>query len=115
MDIILAMLITAYVPLAGAPNGGAYGAHCHLGICTRLQVGHVACGKAYPFHAVFVIDDKPYICLDRGGAITNDRLDVVFPTLKSAVQWGVQRKRVQAWLPGRYEEFQRELTKRGLQ
>ena len=35
--------------------------------------------------------------LDRGGAITGNHLDVLFPTHEQALQWGVQHLDVTIW------------------
>lgn len=112
--IILLMIITAYVPGAGGINGGLYGAHCHAGVCTRLEIGHCACGPDIPFHTTFVVDGTPYQCVDRGGAIGNRNVDLVAGSLDDAYKIGKSRQYVQVWRPGGYEKMLEERLQREL-
>jgi len=54
----------------------------------------VAADRRYPFGTKMLIpgynNSMPVEVLDRGGAITGERLDVFFGTHKEALQWGVQ-------------------------
>ena len=54
----------------------------------------VAAPKHIPFGTEIVVpgynDGEPVKVLDRGGAITNERLDVYFDTHQEALNWGVR-------------------------
>ena len=54
-----------------------------------------------PFGSMLTIpgyaDDMIVPVLDRGGAIKGSRLDLLYPTHKEALQWGVQRLPVVVW------------------
>jgi 3D (Asp-Asp-Asp) domain-containing protein len=62
----------------------------------RIRPGDKFCAadKSIPFGTMIIIpgynDGLPVPVLDRGGAITGDRLDVYFDSHKEAVQWGTQ-------------------------
>ena len=52
----------------------------------------VAADKSIPFGTMVSVpgynDGEPVPVLDRGGAITGNKLDVYFPTHESAIEWG---------------------------
>ena len=54
----------------------------------------VAADRNFPFGTELIVPDynrdKPVKVLDRGGAITGERLDVFFATHEKALQWGVK-------------------------
>ena len=50
-----------------------------------------ACDPSVPFKAVLTIPGYgTVLCLDRGGAIKGDRIDVYFDTHQEALNWGVK-------------------------
>lgn len=60
---------------------------------TETRWGVVACGDAFSFGTEFVIEDMGvFVCEDRGGAITDDRLDIWFLSCRDALEFG-NRKR----------------------
>ena len=61
---------------------------------TETRWGIVACGDAFPFKTQFVIEDMDtiFVCEDRGGGITDDRLDIWFPSCWLARQFGVRKR-----------------------
>lgn len=109
--IILTLIVTAYVPGAGGINGGLTGAHCYRGECRVLEVGDCACGPSFEFGVVFIVDGKPYICYDRGYAIGNYNIDLVYPNLESAYAWGRRTRQVEVWKPKTYQRYRRELDR----
>lgn len=109
--IILPMIVTAYVPGAGPPNGGLRGAHCYRGQCKLLEVGDCACGPGWAFGTTFVVDGKPYRCVDRGSAIGNKNVDLAFQDVASAKEWGRRWRSVEVWRPGAYEQYTRILER----
>jgi len=75
--------------------------------CGRFSDGITACGhkiadgdrfaasdKKFSIHTELIIpgynNNRPVEVLDRGGAITGERLDVFFNTHDEALEWGVQ-------------------------
>lgn len=54
----------------------------------------VAADRNFPFGMELIVPDynanRPVKVLDRGGAITGERLDVFFATHEQALQWGVK-------------------------
>ena len=69
--------------------------------CGRFADGITASGKPavglicaappeYPFGTEFEVDGVVYVVEDRGGAITGDRLDLLFPTHEEALEFGRQ-------------------------
>ncbi len=45
----------------------------------------------------FTIEDMGvFVCEDRGGAITDNRLDIWFPSCRSALEFGIRKRHV-AW------------------
>jgi len=84
------MRVTAYCPCEKCCGGFADGvtASGH-----RIKPGDRLCAadKATPFGATIVVpgynNDMPVCVLDRGGAITGDRLDVLFDTHAEAKEW----------------------------
>jgi len=62
----------------------------------RIQPGDcfVAADKKHPFDTEMIIadynNDKPVKVLDRGGAISENKLDVFFDSHQKALEWGVR-------------------------
>lgn len=54
----------------------------------------MACGDSFPFGTQFAIEDMEtvFVCEDRGGGITNDRLDLWFPNCHLARLFGVRKR-----------------------
>ena len=79
-------LLTAYCNASGV---SPYGITASM---TPTHWGVVACGNMYPFGTQFVVEDMEtvFVCEDRGGGITNDRLDLWFPSCYLARQFGVR-------------------------
>lgn len=87
ITITVVMTLTGYCDQSGLPPYGitASGTETYWGI--------VACGPSYPFKTEFDIEDMGiFICQDRGGGITNDRLDLWFPACWEALQFGVRKR-----------------------
>ena len=62
----------------------------------RIKTGDsfVAADKKHPFDTEMIIadynDDKPVKVLDRGGAISGNKLDVFFDSHQKALEWGLR-------------------------
>ena len=71
----------------------ADGAHPYRGLMASGQYtrqGAAACGPSYAFGTLFVVAGKPYICLDRGPAISDGHLDLWHADRETALLWGRQ-------------------------
>lgn len=87
------MRVTAYCPCEACTGTHSPGitASQH-----KIEEGDafVAAGRKYPFGTKMIIpgynNDEPVKVEDRGGAISDDRVDVFFPTHEQALEWGVQ-------------------------
>ncbi len=65
---------------------------------TETRWGIVACGPLYPFGTIFVIEGMGvFVCEDRGSAITDNRLDIWFPSYEEAMEFGVRKRWVKAY------------------
>jgi len=91
------MTVTAYCPCEICCGKYADGITAS-GLPVTANGGRfVAAPKEYPFGALITIpgypakSPAPVPVLDRGGAITGDRLDVYFPTHAEALAWGVRQ------------------------
>ena len=71
---------------------------------TSTRDGIVACGSSYPFGTKFIVEDMDTVfeCEDRGGGITDDRLDIWFPTCQAALEFGTRRRWVKSYRKVRY-------------
>lgn len=79
--LCLSLSVSAYVDADGGGHGiTASGA--------RTRPGTAACGPSFPFGMLFLVDGQPYICLDRGSAITDGYLDLWVADEGAAWQWG---------------------------
>ncbi len=91
------------VTLAGPGRIMRVSAYCPKSCCTgKWADGYTASGKPAVGLIVAAPTDMPFGTVlqipgygtaqvqDRGGAITGNRLDVLFPTHEQAKQWGVQ-------------------------
>ena len=67
--------------------------------CGEYADGFTASGKPaaglicaappeYAFGTKFVVEGVTYVCEDRGGAITGNKLDLLFPTHEAALEFG---------------------------
>jgi len=74
---------------------------------TETRWGIVACGSAFPFGTHFEVEDMDtvFVCEDRGGGITNDRLDLWFPRCWLARLFGIRRRHVIVYREVRYEHL----------
>ncbi len=92
------MRVTAYCPCSKCCGQYADGitASGH-----KIQPGDAfaAADRRYPFGTEMIVpgynDSETVKVLDRGGAITRNRLDVFFHTHQQALEWGVQHLDVQ--------------------
>ena len=82
--------VSHYANVNGAPPFGitASGQHTRPGIC--------ACGPSYDFGTVFLLDNRAYVCEDRGGLITDNHLDLWVQSEKTALRMG--RRSEWAWV-----------------
>jgi 3D (Asp-Asp-Asp) domain-containing protein len=112
------VLVTAYAPnslysealgarvLSRGINGGVRTAS---GLYISEAI--VACGPRF-FKWFVIIDNVWYLCGDRGGAITNDRIDLAYvigsndERVLKAKRWGVRRRRVVFIKPVRWQGVQ---------
>jgi len=106
------MLVTAYSPDARSCGAFADGITASgYSVKTNGMRLVAADTVRLPFGTMLSIPgyDNGYIVpvLDRGGAITGDHLDVLFPTHGQALQWGVQHLDVTIWeyADGRPNDF----------
>lgn len=100
ITITLKVLVTAYAPNSGvAINGGVRTATGEY-----ISEAIVACGPRFLGWYV-LLDGVLYWCGDRGGAITNFRVDRSYvlgsakERLTKAYQWGVRRRTVTFYKP----------------
>ena len=96
------MLVTAYSPDARSCGAFADGITASgYSVKTNGMRLVAADTTLLPFGTMLSIPgyDDGYIVpvLDRGGAITGDHLDALFPTHEEALQWGVQHLDVTIW------------------
>lgn len=68
---------TGAPPFAGLTASGA-----------KTAPGVAACGPSFPFGTVMLVGGKPYVCLDRGSAITDGKLDLWMESEAAALTWG---------------------------
>lgn len=81
--------ITGYCDSCGVPPIGITSS------MTETRWGIVACGDAFPFGTKFTIEDMGvFVCEDRGGAITDNRLDIWFSSCRAALEFGVRKRHV---------------------
>lgn len=83
--------VTAYT--AGTESTGKSPEDAGYGITAsgeKVREGHtLACPQSLPFGTVVAIEGVgDRVCTDRGGAITEGRLDVYMPTLDDAIKFG---------------------------
>jgi 3D (Asp-Asp-Asp) domain-containing protein len=103
INILLALGINlhlGYFSVSGYCNES--GASPYQGLTASGQYtrqGIVACGPSFPFGTRFLIKGKWYECQDRGSEITDDHLDIWFPTREEAIEWGRRELLVQFLLP----------------
>ena len=88
------MRVSVYVPMKGAPpiNGNGRTAS---GLMPRT--GAAACGPSWPFGTVFVLPEdvevlglpEVVVCMDRGGAVGDNHLDIAYVPAARGVRWGL--------------------------
>ena len=61
---------------------------------TRVKRGTIACPPPMPMGQLVIIDGSWYTCLDRGGAIKGNKIDVFVPSHAEALRRGVRH----AWV-----------------
>jgi len=76
------MSVSGYSDVNGAPPWG------YTADMTRTRRGICACGTEYSFGTIFIIDDRVFVCHDRGPAVKKRNLDLWFPTEWEALRWG---------------------------
>jgi len=92
---LIVLTVTAYAPSAGGINCNADCAITASGV--PPAVGVAACPREWPFGTRLVVPGYGQAtCLDRGGAIVGQRVDVVMETEREALEWG--RREVRAWV-----------------
>jgi len=90
MWLALTLVVTAYAPAAGAINCNADCSVTAAGV--RPVVGVAACPREWPFGTRLVVPGYGRaVCLDHGGAIAGQRIDVVMETREEALAWGRRR------------------------
>jgi len=57
---------------------------------TRVKRGTVACPKDMRLGQLLIIDGSWYTCLDRGGAIKGNKIDVFVPSHAEAIRRGIR-------------------------
>lgn len=91
------MIVTAYCPCRICCDKSADGITAS-GHKVKSGDRFVAAPRSLPFGSKLRIPgyarDTPVLCLDRGGAIKGNKLDVFFNTHKEARAWGVQKLKV---------------------
>ena len=98
----LRMKVTAYSPDAASCGKWADGVTAS-GKSVKFNGGMLVAAdtKKLPFGTMLTIpgynNGKPVPVEDRGGAIKGNRLDVLYPTHKRALQWGVRHVMVSVW------------------
>lgn len=96
--------VTAYAPDARSCGDFADGLTASLK-SVWTNNGHLVAAdtRVLPFGTMLSIPgyagDRIVPVLDRGGAIKGGRLDVMFPTHRAALEWGVRRLPVVIWEP----------------
>lgn len=84
----IVMLVTGYCDATGAPPWGITAS----GMPTMTFT--MACPPEMEFGTIIIMDGQVFICVDRGPAIKEGRLDRWFSTCREAMEWGRQKKRV---------------------
>jgi 3D (Asp-Asp-Asp) domain-containing protein len=113
----ISMLVTAYSPDERSCGDSADGITASgYSVWTNGMQLVAADTSVLPFGTLLTIpgygSDEPVPVLDRGGKIKGNRLDVLFPTHETAIQWGSQRLDVVVWeyadgLPSGFRENHR--------
>lgn len=85
--------LTGYCDACGVPPIGITAS------MAETQWGIVACGPLYPFGTHFEVEDMDtvFVCEDRGGGITDDRLDIFFPRCEAALEFGIRKRWVKVY------------------
>jgi 3D (Asp-Asp-Asp) domain-containing protein len=96
------MLVTAYSPDARSCGKWADGVTASgYSVWTNGMKLVAADTKLLPFGSIITVpgydDGQPVPVLDRGGKIKGKRLDLLYPTHESALEWGAQRLTVTVW------------------
>ncbi len=100
--VIAPFSVSAYDDSSGSPPWGLTAS----GVLTGPHV--VACGPSYPFGTLIYIEERWYVCLDRGRAITDGHLDIWKPSQEEALQWGRRELLVMVVVPS--AEFLSEMN-----
>ena len=75
----------------------AYADHGIAASGAWTRQGVAACGPSYPFGTVFVVRTRAYVCMDRGGLVTDGHLDVWVADEDAAWEFGRQTMTVGVW------------------
>jgi 3D (Asp-Asp-Asp) domain-containing protein len=89
MRLLLFIAITVSVSAYSDVGYTASGAWTEHGI--------VACGPSYPFGTIFIIQGEPYVCMDRGGLVTDGHVDKWMSSESDAWEHGRQEVTVFVW------------------
>ena len=88
------MKVTAYCPCSKCCSRWADGITASGKPVTFNGGRFVAADRTIPFGTLVTVpgyaDGEPVPVLDRGGAISGDRIDVFFPSHDEALEWGVR-------------------------
>lgn len=89
---LLTLIITGYCN-GSCDKPPAHPAYAITANGTRTHEGTIACPPQWDFGTkVYIFGEGWFICEDRGGAITKNRIDRWFDTCGEALEWGVQEK-----------------------
>jgi 3D (Asp-Asp-Asp) domain-containing protein len=71
----------------------------------KVKYGHIAADYKYPFGTIMHIENLGYfIVTDRGGAITENKIDIYFNTAEEAWNFGKRIMRVKVYRSGGHFE-----------
>ena len=75
----------------------AYADHGITASGAWTRQGVAACGPSFPFGTLFVVQGRPYVCMDRGSLVTDGHLDLWHSSEDAAWEWGRQSLTVGVW------------------
>lgn len=81
--------VTKYSPKETCPDRP-----CIMASGVEVYEGAIACPRSLKLRSIVVIDGLVYTCHDRTNLRLNGRYDIFTYDYDSAIQWGVQTKRI---------------------
>ncbi len=96
MNALCAFLVCLTVSVSAYTNADGAG-HGITASGVRTREGMAACGPSFPFGTVFVVQGKPYACMDRGGLVTDGHLDLWVSDEDTAWEFGRANMTVGVW------------------